>query len=574
MCRVAFCIAMAIVCSPTTAISQPPHDVGEAPWAIAPELLASGLAPDAFAQALRTGEYSIALQLADAQPDRTLRQQWVESVAAAQAAKDERNAMVHTLAQQPPGDPFGQTGNRANNGNTIGGGQNGLGQGGNTQADFDSLIELITDTIEPLTWNELGGNGDVAGFPGGVYVDSSRTLRRIRPASRKRFERSFERSREHRESDTRTRKVSLPRLERAAALQIARKSRIGPDLAFVGGLRRIESVTVYADTGDVVIAGPASDAFEEGIRLSDLAVVFRAVLVDQVQFGCSIDPSQANLTRAQTFLQKSSLSPLRPGKRVQWLEDLRSAVGKQTIRLFGIAPQTTTAFSLVAADHHMKLVGMGLVPAPDGVESYLDSLDVGENGQVAPIDLLRWWFTMHYDSALRTEDRLAFRWSGPGVRILGENEWLLANGQRQATGQSTALNDRFADSFSDHFEQLADAYPVYRQLQSIFDLAMTAAVMRDHRLGQAAGWQPDLLLSMHPAIVRTVIVPTQVDSVINHRVTGGTQIIAGVSGGVMVNPASRRCRVANASQTVALRRRHSAAQPDSPRGAKERWWWD
>ena len=37
--------------------------------------------------------------------------------------------------------------------------------GGGSQADFDTLIELITTTIDPDTWEEVGGQGTIAGFP-------------------------------------------------------------------------------------------------------------------------------------------------------------------------------------------------------------------------------------------------------------------------------------------------------------------------------------------------------------------------------------------------------------------------
>ena len=44
----------------------------------------------------------------------------------------------------------------------VGPGPGGLG--GGPQADFDSLIELITTTIEPDTWDEVGGEGSIAPF--------------------------------------------------------------------------------------------------------------------------------------------------------------------------------------------------------------------------------------------------------------------------------------------------------------------------------------------------------------------------------------------------------------------------
>ncbi len=38
------------------------------------------------------------------------------------------------------------------------------GMGGGAQADFDSLINLITSTVQPTTWKQNGGQGDVAPF--------------------------------------------------------------------------------------------------------------------------------------------------------------------------------------------------------------------------------------------------------------------------------------------------------------------------------------------------------------------------------------------------------------------------
>ena len=51
----------------------------------------------------------------------------------------------------------------------------GGGSGGGTQADFDTLIELITTTIEPDTWEEVGGPGAIDGFPGNLSLVVSQT---------------------------------------------------------------------------------------------------------------------------------------------------------------------------------------------------------------------------------------------------------------------------------------------------------------------------------------------------------------------------------------------------------------
>ena len=49
---------------------------------------------------------------------------------------------------------------------------------GGNQADFDSLIQLITSTIAAPTWDDVGGQGSIMPFPNGVYVDPQGVLQK------------------------------------------------------------------------------------------------------------------------------------------------------------------------------------------------------------------------------------------------------------------------------------------------------------------------------------------------------------------------------------------------------------
>ncbi len=70
-------------------------------------------------------------------------------------------------------------------GNSSGGGLTGLGSptgsfgpggpGGGVQADFDSLIDLITSTVKPQTWDEVGGPGSIAPFETNLSIVVSQT---------------------------------------------------------------------------------------------------------------------------------------------------------------------------------------------------------------------------------------------------------------------------------------------------------------------------------------------------------------------------------------------------------------
>ncbi len=47
--------------------------------------------------------------------------------------------------------------------------------GGGPQADFDSLIELITTTVAPTTWDDVGGPGSIAPFATNLSLVVSQT---------------------------------------------------------------------------------------------------------------------------------------------------------------------------------------------------------------------------------------------------------------------------------------------------------------------------------------------------------------------------------------------------------------
>jgi len=49
------------------------------------------------------------------------------------------------------------------------------GVGGGSQADFDSLIELITTTVKPQTWDEVGGPGSISEFQNNLSLVISQT---------------------------------------------------------------------------------------------------------------------------------------------------------------------------------------------------------------------------------------------------------------------------------------------------------------------------------------------------------------------------------------------------------------
>jgi hypothetical protein len=480
----------------------------------------------------------------------------------------------------------------------IGLGANGPMQGdagGAASADFDSLMDLIQSTIATETWAENGGGeAEMRPFPTGVMVDAAGALKLVKATAptpelaerRGTVPSSSASTTADPRHASKLRYVSLPRLEQEIIRLQEAHEKFDPAMLTLAGLQRIEYVFVYPESNDLVLAGPAGDwridpfgrivAADTGapvIRLDDLLTLLRRREQSKSSFfGCMINPRQAALAATQVFLDKSAQQPLDPGQRKKWLEQIRSTLGRQDVDIFGIDPTSRVARVLVEADVHMKLIGMGLEDGVPGVQSYLESVKAAR-GPVAAMSVLRWWFALNYAAINTSADGDAYQLVGDGARVLSENEALAAQGQRVHTGQSDPLNQQFADSFTVHFSELVAKYPVYGELRAIFDLSLALAIIDADKLFERANWKPTRLLDNEKLRLPQWPAPKEVDTVANSVVVGRRQIIAGVSGGVMVDvKETLAIRTAGSSPVLANVR---SVAPAMDAGDEEiHWWWD
>ena len=542
------------------------------------EHIAARLAAGEFGPALRAAE-----QLPASQRDRALTR-----IADAQWSAGSRGAALSTAGQMT--DDSARTGLlRSLRG----------ARGGGAEADFDSLIDLIVNTVQPDSWDENGGKGTISPFATGVIVDTEGLLKRAERVDRSGKllglrDAAAASNADLAQRDPRRaaplRKVSLARLDRQLQLLWAAGRTADATMTALAGLERVKYVLVYPESRDVVLAGPAGDwqADAEGrvvgsqtgrpvLQLDDLVVLLRHFRRQPGgEFGCAITPTTEGLARTKEYLASTSAKPIKPGQRNAWLAKLRERLGRQTIEVNGIDPRTRVARVIVEADYRMKLVGMGLEKGPPGVRSYLDTIEIPPGGSPPPLDVLRWWFVMNYDAVRSTDDGLAFEWQGQGVKVLSENEMLTERGERVHTGQSNALNATFAEDFTRHFDALAQIYPVYADLQNIFDLALAAAVVTSRDLPARSGWTPTSLVEPEFYSVALEEAPEQVDSVINHRVFPGKHIehiVAGVSGGVVAD-VSRYVddRFIKVDTYGKLRAQRAGSGPQEL--PPDAWWWD
>jgi hypothetical protein len=542
-----------------------------------------------FQSQLQTGEFASALATVRQIPLGSQRDQALAQIALAQNAAGDRQASLATIGAIDD-DQSRTAALKSADAAPVAKG----GFGGN-QADFDSLIELITSTVAPASWDSNGGAGSIAPFPGGVYVDAEGVLRPALNEDRSGALAALRRQADQANSSglaadvhhrSPLRKVSLTRLERAVQLALAAGRQPTEAMQLLAGLERIKYVLVYPETHDLVLAGPANDweTDSEGrivakgtnhpvVRLDDLIVVLRFMRsAKDARFGCSITPTADGLARTKDFVAESNRSPLKPGQRDAWLEQLRSHLGKQTIEVNGIDPRTRVGRVMVEADYRMKLVGLGLEEGVLGVPSYLSTVTLAKDGSVPPLDVLRWWFTLNYDAVQSTAGHDAFEIHGQGVKVLSENELLTATGQQVHTGRSNLLNDQFARNFTEHFPALAAKYPVYAELQNIFDLALVGALLRSEKLAERSGWHLTCFGDPREYSVELEDAPQSVDTVINHRVIQGVHILVGVSGGVSCDPSPLVRPDAIGADYGRLRETRDLAKAKS--ASPEVWWWD
>ncbi|MBA4106114.1 MAG: hypothetical protein C0485_10170 [Pirellula sp.] len=520
---------------------------------------------------------------------------------------------------QPPNAAVGNglpAGGNANNGATATNG------GGAAMADFDSLIDLITSTVENESWLENGtGEGDIQPFPNGVYVDAASALK-FRGEPSKQAGLAAARGRGLRSSEGATnaaataavsaakpqaaaaksdgvdeldrarqaselRFVSLSKLEAAIADCQERHVPLDAAMLSLAGLQRVSYVFAYPETGDLVLAGPAGDwagspqgglvSLETGrpvVRLDDLLTLWRRQRSEKsTAFGCSIVPRQEALAQTQEFLNASAAQPLEPSGRRKWLAELRDTLGIQDVEYYNIDEGSRIASLLLAADYHMKLIGMGLAEGVPGVKNYLATVRNGADGSPPPMAVLRWWFSMPASTVEASDAHDAFALPQRCICVLSENEMLAARGERVHTGQSDDLNRKFAESFTQEFDALALKYPVYGELERVFEVALALAVIEREGLAEKVGWSPNLLLDEQRLRLPKSPAPKAVETVINHRVIGGRQIIAGVSGGVWVDGGKSLQVASVAGQAVD---KLTAAKKEPIKAAADAivWWWD
>ena len=466
---------------------------------------------------------------------------------------------------------------------------------GGNQADFEGLTELIqSETSGP--WEDVDGSGGTISNTdqmAGIHVDPNGLLTRIAVAdtSGRLQELNQIVAAGNDNADitrrSRLRLVSLARLEQEVARRLDAGEPLPADIRHLAGLQQVRFVFTYPETGDIVIGGPAegfrvsktagtaigATSGHPVLQLDDLVTVLRAFTAEGGGvIGCSIDPRPEGLKRINDFVTRSNRKgELAPGAVKNWTTQLGKALGRQDITITGVPADSRVARVLVEADYKMKLIGIGQLDAGKDVPGIFGLMSADERKD-SSLDALRWWLSMKYSQVLHSAAGDAFQLVGPAVLCQSENEFVNARGERVATGQAEGSNQTFARNFTEHYAELSRKDRVFSDLQNIFDLALVAALVNRQGLAEQAGWDMGVFANhgeFRPAVHP---VPRTVDSVVNHRVYTGHDVVVQVAGGVRAALGSLLADRKPIKATPRLNGIAPAARPASL--AIDRWWWD
>jgi hypothetical protein len=138
-----------------------------------------------------------------------------------------------------------------------------------------------------------------------------------------------------------------------------------------------------------------------------------------------------------------------------------------------------------------------------------------------------------YEPLKRDTDGLAWELRGQGVQCMTEQEFLNDAGRKQRTGQADPTAQKWADTFTKKFDELAREDSSFGQLRNVMDLAVVGALLVKEQLWERSGLTAPNLMSDQPLDEYPAprMVPSQASFI-----KAGRNWIVSVSGGVQIFP--------------------------------------
>ncbi len=286
--------------------------------------------------------------------------------------------------------------------------------------------------------------------------------------------------------------ISLKNLQKVVLASVEQNQPLPEEVLFLGGLTRIENILVYPERQDIVLSGP-SEPWKVGadgsvvgaksgrpvLHLDDLLCAFRTVFsARKTGISVSIEPTEEGTMKLERLLKQASKMA---NSNLRLLEPaLVEAFGPQQIKLEGVPADSHMARVILAADYKMKLYGMNLSKAPvAGLPSYLEM--VSHQGNLTQLQS-RWWMACDYSAIEHSQNRMAWKITGPGIKTLTEREQVSLDGSFKQTGKADPVAKKWADLFTKKIDELATKDTVFGELRNVMDMCIVAALIESQDL--------------------------------------------------------------------------------------------
>jgi len=245
---------------------------------------------------------------------------------------------------------------------------------------------------------------------------------------------------------------------------------------------------------------------------------------------CSIDPTQEGIVRLQQVLKQwQNSGQFGRGVENQVVQSFKEALGPQTVKVKGISPKTEFA-------------------------------------------LQRWFFQPDYDCVTINDDRTAMEIAGEGVKLVGEDETVAANGKRKGTGKASKASRVFTSSFTKTYPKLAEATPIWAELRNVIDMSITAAFIQKMDFYTQADWSLGVLGDENLFPVEKYSAATQVAPIANAYWKNG-KFMSPIAGGVSI-----QAKIALNSDNVTVDKegKLNGVRDGIDLSGLEagQWWWD
>ena len=412
-----------------------------------------------------------------------------------------------------------------------------------------AVAALVTILLTQVSEAQFGGNSGFGNrVVGGVSIDANGTVRdslaEDQTAELATLRQQLTGGKTGFEKPINMRMISLKQIQKAMLEAASTGKPLAEEVLLLGGITRIEYVLAYPDSQDIVIAGPSEnwtfgkngsivgmDSGRPVVYLDDLLTAFQTADSSRAEaISCSIDPTPEGTQRLNALLTGIRLGP---GSNPASFEPaMREAFGPQKVSLTGLPSNSHMARVIFAADYQMKRYGMNIAEAPvKGLPSYIEMI----RNKSVKLPQSRWWMACDYKAIEHSEDKLAWKISGRGIKTMTEQEAIQNDGTIKQTGKTEPFAQKWADLFTEKMDELAVKDPVFGELRNVMDVCVIAALVQNSNLDQVAHCNLDVLRGKTKSVsLSNLTSPSKLDPQCTFLKTNGGWVVS-ASGGVMVD---------------------------------------